>query len=222
MALPGNTPLVETQDAPSGYQRRQLAGQCTRNGCPHDAVDGSDLCEAHVTSERARWKAIKRKTRARRRAKGQCIDCGKRVKGDRLCAKHRIERDRYTERATAGVPESVPTSAARIAAATRAQTTSGNEGRVRYHGQGKRGAPSRAVQNAADVAKITRHLANATKALAFADSDATEQLPRIQRKGARDAALALWFAGARLILAMCIRNDVDVSNTLDNLVDPPR
>ncbi len=162
------------------YLARKLSGRCTYPGCAAMASDTCLLCDAHKEEANKRtkrvrsdWKGKKRCTRCggRRspRSRWGCVTCLIKVGRAKQVAKtkHKTKTERL-----------------------RANTAVDAEGRVRYHGKAKRGAPSKATNNADAVADMRKALQRGEEALALVESDEVKALPRIQREEVKLAALA--------------------------------
>jgi hypothetical protein len=165
------------------YQERKEAGLCTRCGAP--AADGSQFCEVHLDADRAYKKKYARKMRRRHQRAKVCLECGAtRRKGDKLCLKCRVRRNRLSVVALPGVENRVEKSD-RIAAMTATHA----DGRTRYHGQGRRGQQPRAQLNAQDLGFARAALAAGEAGLQMLDTPEVRALPRIQREDVKHAAL---------------------------------
>lgn len=134
------------------YQQRKEASLCTRCGAP--AAEDSSLCEEHrddLRWRRKRW--IKELRKARKKA-GLCMYCpssgpvAKVVAPEKCCEPCRIRRCRLSS--SVGVDGAVDNRGAKIAAATR----KGDDGRVRYHGQQKRGQQPKHQLNLQDLRHV--------------------------------------------------------------------
>lgn len=192
---------------------------CARRCCGAPALDDAELCEPHDDAEKERVASAVQRGRDRRRAAGECRDCGaKCAKPTRdpsapypRCKACRILAGRFMAQSTAVVTRMVTAKGShstRISMATRVDGT----GRTRFHGQQKRGKPSMATTNTATMDLIDRECREARAAVLLAFAAETDELPRIQRYEARHAALALWKLAAREILDMCVKNGVEVDD----------
>lgn len=161
---------------------------CIRKACGQLAGGDSDFCAAHETRRKDQVRRAVRALRKRRRSQKLCRDCGKRALDSRRCTMCRIKNDRYKK--TAVVTRGVIPSSTRIAAATTVSSNSSEEGRSRYHGKSDRGKPQTMTINTDDMLKIKRGWTDADLALALAYAPESNDLPLIQRKEARAAALA--------------------------------
>lgn len=61
----------------------KLAGTCTRAGCRERCRGDVGLCEPHRADNAARWSLWAARHRSQRRARGQCIGCGRACEGQR-------------------------------------------------------------------------------------------------------------------------------------------
>ena len=193
------------------YQQRKESGLCTR--CGTQAVDGAQLCAPHLKNARQRTKLAMDKRRVARAKAGCCVDCGRRAEKGATklaprCKACRIAAGRFKRTV---VNKSVNSRTADLAAATRISTLGGEEGRTRYYGKQKRGAPALAVTNADAGREITKQVATAVLADQLADSPDVAALPRLQRIETRDAAGGVWLLAARMIRDHLVRRRIDVS-----------
>jgi len=203
----------DDDDGPLGYHERKLLGRCTRLGCPLDARPDANQCPKHSEEEARR----KRKTRrARRKARklarklwrkqNRCLGCGrKRLRKETRCIICIVAAGD----ARTLVVRSDGTKKARIEAATSID----RDGRVRYRGQGKRGRQSVASLDAKDLDDARDHLQSGIDGLT-AVATALANLPRIQREGAKGAALAELRLAYRFVGEVLVRHGV-----IDPVVD---
>lgn len=178
---------------------RKLAGLCTR--CDAPSLDDHQLCQPCRDNHRERQrKSLKAIRKARRRA-GRCADCSKPSRLYR-CPACLIKTSRHRDLGSVDKRD-------RIAANTAAATLASDAGRTRYHGKGSPGRMSREQLDAQDLEDAVERLRRAAAGLAYAASEEVQQLPRIQRKEARDAALALAELGVRFAFEVLRRHGKD-------------
>jgi len=171
-------------------------GECLRPGCDDAAADGSDFCAPHRDAKRDSDRAYRKRLRRRRRRLKLCRDCGVKLRkatatlpAEKIwCTEHRIRRGRLTlvRSASPGV-ETVVEKSERIARATREH----DDGRTRYHGQGKRGQQPQAQLNRQDIEKAEAALAAGRAGLQHAETEEVKALPRIQREDVKREAAHL-------------------------------
>ncbi len=181
--------------------RRKLAGICTRPGCRRVVGDDSLLCPRHL---RAARKASKRYITRRRKAarkRGLCADCPRKSQRYR-CLRCSIRRRRLK---SAGVDKGVDKRTA-IAARTTVDTTVGNAGRVRYHGQVRRGQQPRAQLDEKDIDDAIAALMHTKVGLRAIRAPENAGQPRLVIKEAEHAVLAIGHNGIRLFEDVLDRN----------------
>lgn len=178
--------------APSDYERRKELEVCTYPGCSEapDERPGkeSNECEKHHDASiarkrrhRRRRKQAKREARKIWRLKKLCTRCGaKRLRGEKHCALCLVA----TGRTPAMIADNPRDKAARIAANTRVDKT----GRLRHHGQGKRGRQSVGAIDAKDIDYAEDALRKMRAGLAFASNP---ELSRLEKHDAVNAANSL-------------------------------
>jgi hypothetical protein len=127
------------------YQQRKVQSLCTRAGCSAPASEESSLCEPHHRAAKERAKAGMRKLRRRRKREHCCVHCGgPRKPRTRSCLACRVRRNRVHPQRS-GVTDDV-NKTERVASQTRTH----EDGRTRYHGQGKRGQQPKTQLNLQD------------------------------------------------------------------------
>lgn len=165
------------------YQRRKEEGLCTRCGVP--AADDSSLCAPHRDDQKGRVRAAVAKLRHRRRRSGLCLYCDTPVgRGEYSCLAHRVARDRLSGVKPSGVNNAVNKSE-RVAAATRKDA----DGRIRHHGQMKRGNQPHGQLNRQDVGFARVAMAAGEAGLDLCETVEVKAMPRIQREDVKRAAL---------------------------------
>jgi hypothetical protein len=194
----------------SKYKERQADGQCTYPGCELPAADGADLCHGHHAAAKARKRSWISKQRARWRKKGRCTRCGrKRAPSSKWgCPKCLNE----VRGARPRLVDQHVDKRSRIAA----RTAIDKDGRRRYRGQSRRGAPSRAATDEADIADIRKGTLRTEEGLSYASSDEVQALPRIQREEARQAALSWMHHVYRTAKDMLERNRYPLGDETDH------
>lgn len=188
--------LANTPPQPRGYRERKLAGLCAQNGCANPPADDSDRCEKHRDRQRlASAKSAKRRRRANRRA-GRCAECPTPSK-DYLCPKCTVRLGRTPRHA---VETTVETS-------DRIRTHA--DGRTRFHGQMKRGRQANSNLDEQDLLAARKHLERGRAGLAYYNTPAVRELPRIQRDAVKRAALAEIDLARRLLEDVLERHRYD-------------
>lgn len=192
------------------YQAKKLAGRCVENGCGRAPADGADLCGRHLTGKQSRQARWIEKRRAAARLAKLCIDCRETKTDDTWCPACRLRRDRYRSGVDANVDGQGDRSA-RIQAATRKDTeattrTQDRYARERYHGRSKRGQPPAAELDQADIVEIRKATDKLERALAYYRSPEVQELGRIQRDDAKQAALSYVYALRRFADEVLHRN----------------
>lgn len=181
------------------WELRQAKGQCGADGCPREAVLGSAYCEPCGAAKKARdrkWIASRRKER---RAKRECVSCGRRSKTYRCarCAKPK-ESVGGSKRSVGGlVRRSRP-----ARGHYKSETFADGATRSRYVGLSHRGGPTREEQDASLVklvlgaVKLTQDFLEAFPS----ERAAIDSLPRIQRAEAWELLVSRLTRSARLQL----------------------
>jgi hypothetical protein len=164
--------------ATEAYLEKKLAGVCTYHRCQRMPAEGAQLCPRHLVKQRMRDARYKRRLRARRRDAGLCAFCRAKSKTYRCMACLIKAGLLPTRNVQFGVDKS-----ARVAAQTRKH----EDGRVRYHGQAKRGQQPTAQLNAQDLAMASDCFRDFGAGLAMLESDDVKALPRVQRDNVRSA-----------------------------------
>jgi hypothetical protein len=160
-------------------------------------VDGASECRRHLKAKRRRAKLYQQRLRDRRTASGQCGGCGTPRKPGARCAVCAARR-----------PERIPVEAidAVVDDGRRDAFRRDNDGWKRYRGKGRRGPPAAAVNDEQDLADATKALERGRQALAYARSPEVQALPKIQRAGVRNEALAHLGLVARTVEEVAARN----------------
>jgi hypothetical protein len=178
-------------------ERRQQAieaEKCRRCGAP--AVPGSEYCGPHDAAQKGYQAKYLKKRRAEWKRRKLCPNDGRPRKGDsRLCAVCLVRRGRLS-----GVERKVEKST-RIAAATVVD----KEGRTRYLGRRKRGAPGTREEDRRDLELGAKEAIAALDGLSLYEMSKGQQLPRIQLNDLHQAYAARAFAAAKAFLLVCKR-----------------
>lgn len=171
----------------SRYQQRLLAGACAwSSGCTKPLADGSAYCERHRRRRNRLNSESVNRARDARRAAGLCPYCpgdkpAKLTSPETSCTACKIRRRQLTSVKTTSQGDRE----ARIAAATR----KGEDGRTRYHGQGKRGNQPRIQLDHQDLEYAKRMLEAGEVGLDLYEQAVANQAPRIQREDIKSASL---------------------------------
>jgi hypothetical protein len=189
----------ETLDTLTDYERRKLSNRCTYPGCDAELADRQ--CAEHGDRERVRkrlWIAAKREEW---RAAKRCTRCGgPRKAGSKWgCAGCIVDLLGFVD---VDVDKS-----ARVAAATAIDA----DNRTRYHGQARRGPPSKASLNAQDFDDAVRLAVRAKAECEYASGPEVSELPRAQRDDERQKAIATLRRVVRHELVVLSRYGEDVS-----------
>lgn len=174
------------------YQQRKEQVRCTRSGCGASASDESSLCPQHHVEAKAAAKAYARRLRARRARARVCVHCGKpRPKRAKSCLACRVRRNRLKIVRPGGVVAGVD-KLDRI----ESQTRTHDDGRTRYHGQGKRGNQPHLQLDGQDLGFARRELEAGEIGIKLYEQEVAkhkagdpEALPRVQRDDVKSAAL---------------------------------
>jgi len=171
---------------------RKVAGICVRRCCRKPAADDSLYCPRHADAQRRYHTSYMKRRRAEWLRDGCCTNCGaaKRKRGSAWCVACAIRDDRVP---LSSVKPQVENHRDRVVAGTRVSTHVSDVGRVRYHGQGKRGAPSSEAGDRNDLGDMRRILERYSVALEAAYGAEVAELTPMQRDDARRAAYA-WLA----------------------------
>lgn len=147
---------VEAVPLVSDYEARLVAGKCTRPGCDRKPAEDSGMCKQHTRIYRKLDRDSKKRKRAARKAAGLCIWCtgdkpSKATPPSPTCLACRVKH-RKVRKSDGVVPLDVYLKQREneIAAATREH----EDGRVRYHGQQKRGQQPKAQLNVQDLVHV--------------------------------------------------------------------
>lgn len=170
-------------------------GECLRDGCPDPAASGSMWCEPHRDADRKYQRDYRAKLRRKRRRKGLCLDCGKKLRrdlGEKIwCTRHRAARNRLSAARPGGVRVGVQ-KLERI----RARTVKGDDGRTRYHGQKRRGQQTHRQLDEQDIQFARNEITRGAERLEVhaTETDRSKAgdpmaIPKIQRDGIRSDAL---------------------------------
>jgi hypothetical protein len=191
------------------YQERKLSGSCVRCGQP--AADDSVFCERHHQRAKRYARKAVRELRQTRRAAGQCAYCGAKSKL-RRCPACKIKEGRIPVGKTRqGVMKGVVNQPG-DGLVWRHGTTSRDATTLRYHGRAVRGAPPASVTDEADCKQISAEVERARRGLEYAHSAECAELPRIQRKEARHAALSRLALAKRYIEEVLQRHKYEDSS----------
>lgn len=196
--MPGVRLTGKPSKAVELYQQRKLDGNCTRCGQP--ATEDSRFCEQHHADELRYQKKAKKRLRRSRRKAGLCAFCPRKSKTYR-CAKCRIQSIGLKSGVRIGV-QNWEAKLERI----RARTATGDDGRVRYHGQTRRGRQSVGSLDEQDIDAVIHECGKALEGLRLARDAKHAELPRIQRKEAEHAALGFLYLATRLADEVLDRN----------------
>ena len=183
------------------YQERKEAGRCTTPYCKRRCSGGTQLCHGH---RRAAAVARQRYNRRRRKNRKVCIDCPRKAKDGRHCLRCRAMRTARRSRKTR-VGDKVGDKRSAI----ERRTAVDNFGRVRYHGQERRGQQPRAQLDQKDIKDAIAALVQVEAALAQVRDPSNADIPRLQRKEAESAVLAVGALGCRLYGNVLLRNGCD-------------
>ena len=170
------------------YLDRKSIGRCVQDGCDREAAPDINRCIMH--HRRALKSAAESAARRRevRLADGLCVRCP--VGNVRkvwpatsdTCLACRVLRRRI--RKADGTRDKELDRDAAIAAATRTH----EDGRTRYHGQGKRGQQPQAQLNRQDIGMARRAIDAGEQGLELLETEEVRALPRIQRSDVKQAA----------------------------------
>lgn len=175
----------------STYEDRKLGDRCCYGSCPKPKTDDSDYCAEHRDKRRERSKLAMRAIRKQKRKDRKCLWCPKKAMVGRWsCPACTIKvGDRLREVVT----PIVSMKADRV----RAVTEGDGRTRLRYIGQGKRGAQSVAANDTQDLADILKLTQRCKDGLAF--MAAQLEIGRQQRKAGEHEALGFLHLAQRLI-----------------------
>lgn len=137
--------------------KRLLNLTCVK-GCGRAARDDSDKCDACYAKAKSASARSVRRLRERRRKRGECVYCGRTSKTVR-CVACRLKQGRL------GVVAKVVN--------REAIHSADYDGRVRYRGQGKRGAPPKEVNDRLDFDMATKSFERARDGFVRADQSGT-------------------------------------------------
>ncbi len=179
-------------------EEKKIASVCTYAGCEVPAGEASEECPYHHKRTKARKRKYDRKRRARYARRKLCVTCGRRRRGQaRHCAGCLIRLGRLKKSgADKGADKRLQISA---------RTIVDKEGRTRYLGQSRRGAPSVGQLDEWDLALGRKEGAHADEGHAHYQSAEVQAMPRIQREDIRQAYASRAFAAARAYLLVCKR-----------------
>lgn len=178
--------------AESLYQQRLEQGKCTYSGgCRSPPAPDSSLCVKHHKGHKRRNRDSAQRKRDARKAAGLCVYCpGQRparaVAGGTSCLACRIRRNRLNGTTVDGIGNAVDNrKAARIAAAT----VKGEDGRLRYHGQKKKGMQPAIQLDDQDIGYARDMLDSGQAGLHLYEEAVAARAPRFQRDDIKSAAL---------------------------------
>lgn len=167
------------------YQARKEAGRCTREGCDRMADDGTNLCGECGPAVRDRVRKAVALHRSRRREEGRCRECGD-PSPTCQCIDCQIRLGDISKRALARIIGGGNRLVTRPEMDTRIEKDPRYpDGRLRTRyrgGQGRRGAPTKAAVDAADITLAIASLVRAREKL--------DALCGIEDKRARQALRA--------------------------------
>lgn len=161
------------------YERKLLANECKRVGCAAPAVDGSAFCALHRDDDRAYDRD--RKAKKREAHPELCCWC---------LARKAVKRGGRCRRCIAYRPLKA---VVRIGVRIVNERRKDKDGRMRNHGQGKRGRRPRTDDKRWVTREIERHVEAYKRCIAFEDSAEYKQLgqgDKAQHRSGMDAHLA--------------------------------
>ncbi len=159
------------------------------------------LCHGH---RRAAASAQKRYLKRKRKNRKVCRDCPRKVTDGRYCLRCRaLLTARRARKIRSG-----DLSGDKKAAIER-RTATDNSGRTRYHGQDRRGQQPRAQLDKKDIQDAIAGLVQVDAALDQVRDPSNADLPRLQRKEAEAAVLAVGALACRLYGNVLVRNGCD-------------
>lgn len=196
--------MDERRAARLEYQRRWRedrkaeVGRCTR--CKRTGLpDGAAMCDRCRKRYRKAHRKYQRERRQEARDRGLCGVCLK-VKSEAYrCAACVVRQGR--------VPPSI--AAQKPGQNQGDQWRADGDGWARYRGKGQRGAPGAAVNDEQDLASAADALEKGRIAMRYARSPQVLALPRIQRRGALNEAIAQLALAARFLDDVVERNSDD-------------
>lgn len=191
------------------YQARLLDNKCTgAAGCQRTPEDGASQCKQHLYAQRKRQRKSMAGLRARREANGECLTCGTPRKLGQKCV---VCVARRTDR----IPDEAVNASVNVNPADPFRRD--NDGWRRYRGKGRRGPRAASVGDEQDLRDAEKQLEAGRKALAYARSPEVQAMPRIQRAGAKSAAVAHLALAAGFVADVVARNDPERARELTML-----
>lgn len=203
-----------TRHPSSGTSKRELAEQRAAlknvvlcSACYAHAAPGRKMCDRHLEMHRVYSARREDKIRDERRAKGLCpTGCGRPATGGRclVCSVRVGDVPPGLDAATMAAREAP---AARVKAAT--VENADGDGRTRYKGQGRRGAPPAATlarQDAQDLRWAARELIKSADAIEALGGVDLATMPRIRRDALKREVLSYADFGVRLVDAVLERH----------------
>ena len=173
--------------------QKRLDHECLR--CKEQALPDSDFCGPHRDDERRRAREGAKKRREGFRAKGKCVDCGRRSKKWRCDRCHKQSREQKTGRG--------------VTARTQGVTPKDEIWRVdpgtnwnRYRGKGRRGRLTReeqALEHERDLDWAIAKLEEFRPEVHRLITPAVLELPRIQREAEQRKAASKLAEAMRFI-----------------------
>lgn len=179
------------------YEERKASSKCVQ--CRRPAAEDSSRCRKHRDAKRKRDRESAARIKAARRRAGQCVGCKLPSTSYRCpaCA----EKSGHARGPAPGSNLSADKQA-RIAATTRKHA----DGRVRYHGQAKRGSQPIAQLDAQDHEAALRMIAAGYTRLGIYRSAAVQAMPRIQHESVKLQACQEIDHGAAFLESILERN----------------
>lgn len=175
------------------YWQRKADGECTTCGVKLPDDHETQQCDKHQAKSRESTRGSMARSRERAIDAGLCADgCGRNNDGLYRCRLCYLKSGRLKP-ATHGVNNRVNVDS---------RTSVDSDGRSRYHGQGKRGAPTAEVlvqQEEMDLVSAERLIARGIEALRIVRSPEIRALPRIQKEGAMREALSYFDRASRTL-----------------------
>lgn len=175
------------------YQQHKEGELCTWSGdsCQRPHAPDSSLCEKHLRKKRKANRERNQRIRDERRENGECLYClptngkpAKVVAPETSCVPCRIRRGRL-----AGVNPPTLLSEDERAARIASATVKGEDGRLRYHGQRKRGSQPVLQLDDQDVALTLESIRAGQIGLHLYEQAVAARAPIIQREDLKSAAL---------------------------------
>lgn len=174
--------------------------RCARRGCRSPAAEDSERCARCDEKQRRYQRDYMARKRQEWDAAELCTRCGgNRAPRSKWCTGCLIATGRVHLEDRKSHVESRRD---RI----RARIVRGVDGRRRYHGQGKRGAPSVDQVDSVDLRHARRDFDHGVEGLAYFRSETVALMPRLQREDVKQAAVAKLVETARRLLDVAKRH----------------